>query len=207
MADRIVVFGAGGHAKVVIEAILARTPDREIVILDDAAENDAPPIFGIAVSGGRDRLDSLRGTPVVPAIGRNDARERLMQWLQEQGQLIETVLHPRAFVADSVKIGAGAFVSAAAIIIASAQIGAGAIINTAASVDHDCIIGQSAHIAPGVHLCGNVRIGARALVGVGTSICPGVSVCDDVVVGAGSVVIRDIAEAGTDAGNPVRRLR
>ena len=68
------------------------------------------------------------------------------------------------------------------------------------------MIGEAAHIAPGSHLCGNVRIGARTLVGVGSSIRPGIVVADDVELGAGSVVVRDIAEAGTFAGNPARRL-
>jgi len=206
MAERIAVFGAGEHAKVVIEAILARSPDREIILLDDA-DHDFPLIFGIAVAGGRDRLDSLKGTPVALAIGHNKPRQSVMNWLRDQGHVIEPVIHPRAFIADSVKVGAGAFVSAGATIIAEAEVGAGAIVNTGASVDHDCVIGEAAHIAPGVHLCGWVRIGARALVGVGASICPSVSVCDDVILGAGSVVVRDIEQPGTYVGNPARRLR
>ena len=207
MPDRLIVFGSGGHAKVVVEAILARTPDREVVILDDSEEAKGRYVLGKEVIGGRGELDLLTGASIVPAIGNNKARAEFLSWLRERGCRIETVVHPAATVAPSVKIGDGAFVSAGAIVIAEARIGAGAIVNTAASVDHDCIVGEAAHVGPGVHLCGNVRIGARTLVGVGSSVRPGISICEDVLLGAGSVVVEDIEEAGTYAGSPARRLR
>ena len=207
MPDRLVVFGSGGHAKVVIEAALAREPGREMVIVDDAPGANGRSVLGIAVTGGRSALQSLGGAAVVPAIGDNRARAELLEWLRAQGHALESVVHPSAIIANSVKLGAGVFVSAGAIVIAEARVADGAIVNTGSSVDHDCVIGEAAHIGPGVHLCGNVRIGARTLLGVGSCVRPGISVCDDVVLGAGSVVVSDIAEAGTYAGNPARRLR
>lgn len=206
MADRLVVLGSGGHAKVVIEAALAHR-EREIVVLDDSSQTNGRSIFGIGISGDRSRLKSLRGSPIALAIGDNRARAELIAWLRKESHTLETIVHPSALVATSVRLGEGVFISAGATVIAEARIADGAIINTMASVDHDCVIHEAAHIAPGVHLCGNVRIGARTLVGVGSCIRPGVSVCDDVVLGAGSVLVRDISEAGTFAGNPARRLR
>jgi sugar O-acyltransferase (sialic acid O-acetyltransferase NeuD family) len=207
MAERLVVIGSGGHAKVVVEAAIASHPGRGIAILDDDEANRDRSVLGIPVSGSRGELDSLRGMPVIVAVGSNQARGELIDWVRQQGHSLESVIHPRAFVADSVKLGAGVFVSAGAIVIAEAVVGVGAIINTGGTVDHDCDIGEAAHIGPGAHLCGNVRVGARALIGVGASIRPGISICDDAVIGAGSVVVGDIDEAGTYVGNPARRLR
>jgi sugar O-acyltransferase (sialic acid O-acetyltransferase NeuD family) len=207
MADGLIVIGSGGHAKVVVEAALARTPGRKIVIVDDAPDAASRSILGIPIAGDRSRLSSLDRMPVIVAVGDNRSRQQLLGWAREHGYEIESVVHPDAIVAASVKLAAGAFVSAGAIVIAEAVVGAGAIVNTGASIDHDCAIGNAAHIAPGVHLCGNVRIGARTLVGVGSAIRPGISVTDDVVIGAGSVVVGDIEEPGTFAGNPARRLR
>jgi sugar O-acyltransferase (sialic acid O-acetyltransferase NeuD family) len=206
MADRLIVIGSGGHAKVVIEAALASQPGREIIVLDDADGTRDRSVLGIRVLGGRGELDSLRGSPVIVAVGGNEARADLVLWLRGQGHSLESVIHPKATVADSVKLGEGVFVSAGAIVIAEARIGHGAIINTGATVDHDCDIGEAAHIAPGVHLCGNVRVGARTLVGVGSSVRPGISIGDDVVIGAGSVVVHDLAGPGTFAGAPARPL-
>lgn len=207
MAKPLVIFGSGGHAKVVAEASLAQTPGRQILIIDDADDAQKRLIVGHRVSGGREQLERLAGARVALGIGDNAARAAIMTWLREAGHALETVIHPSATVAESVLIEPGAFISAGAIIIAEARVSAGAIINTGASVDHDCVIGEAAHIGPGAHLCGNVSIGARALVGVGSSLKPGVFVGDDVVLGAGSVVVRDILQAGTYAGNPARPLR
>jgi len=207
MADCLIVFGCGGHAKVVVEAVMASAPDREIVLLDDAEERKGESIFGITVSGGREQLDRLRNVPIALGIGNNQARSRLMRELAGQGRTLESVIHPAASIGKSVKIGEGAFVGAGAVAIADARIGVGAIINTGATVDHDCQIGEAAHVAPGAHLCGNVRIGERTLVGVGSAINPGISIAPDVIIGAGAVVVRDISSPGTYAGNPAHTLR
>lgn len=205
--DTLVVFGSGGHAKVVVEAVRARTPDRTIVILDDSPAAEGRQLLGIAVAGGRALLsDRFESAPVALAIGDNAARSALMRSLLAGGRVLETIIHPAATVGATVSIGAGAFVAAGAIVIADARIGAGAIINTAASVDHDCDIREAAHIAPGVRLCGNVTVGARTVVGVGSAVRPGITIGPDLVIGAGSVVVCDLDEPGTFAGNPARML-
>lgn len=191
----------------VIDAILARDPASQVIIFDDRAESDRPPIFGIPVLRSSDGWNNLRGCAFVLGIGDNVLRTMVATQLREGGYVIKSVLHPQAVIANGVEIGDGAFVGAGSVVMADARLGAIAIVNTSASIDHDCDIGAAAHIAPGAHLCGNIRVGARTLVGVGTCIRPGVSICDDVVLGAGSVVIQDIREAGTFIGNPARSMR
>jgi sugar O-acyltransferase (sialic acid O-acetyltransferase NeuD family) len=206
--DLLVVFGSSGHAKVVVEAVRARTPDRNIAIIDDSPDAGSRQVLGIAVSGGRKLLSGeFKGAPVALAVGDNRARSLIMEWLASNGHAIETVVHPSAIVGDSVVVGAGAFIAAGAVLIADSLIGPGVIINTAASIDHDCEIQAAAHVAPGVHLCGNVRVGQRTLIGVGSSARPGVSIGSDVIIGAGSVIVSDITSPGTYVGNPARQLQ
>lgn len=207
-ADPLVVVGSGGHAKVIVEAVRARIPDREIILLDDGPEAQGRTVLGLNVSGNREQLSAnFKGAPVALGIGNNHARAEIIAWLSANSHLLETVIHPTAIVGATVAIGQGAFLAAGSIAIADSRIGAGAIINTGASVDHDCEIGEAAHIAPGVRLCGNVRVGDRTLIGVGSSVRPGISIAADVILGAGSVVVRNINAAGTYAGNPARPLR
>lgn len=207
-ADTLVVFGSGGHAKAVVEAVLARTPRRRIVILDDSVEARDRRLLAIQVTGGRELLSgSLKGAPVAPAVGQNGSRSKLMDWLTSHDHKLETVIHPAAVVGATVRIRAGAFVAAGAILIADARIGAGAIVNTGATIDHDCEIGDAAHIAPGAHLCGSVHVGARTLIGVGSSVRQGITIGNDITVGAGSVVVCNLAGGGTFAGNPARPIQ
>lgn len=207
MTEPLIVFGSGGHSKVMVEAIRAHIPDRHLVILDDDAGAAGRTVLGLPVSGTRGWLSSnLPNAPVALGIGDNRARAALLQWLLDEGRTVETVIHPSAIVGATVEIGAGAFLAAGAIVIADARIGRAAIINTAASVDHDCEIGEAAHIGPGVRLCGNVKVGARTLIGVGSAVRPGISIAADVTVGTGSAVVSDLFEPGTYAGCPARPL-
>lgn len=204
VTDEIVIFGAGGHAKVVIEAVRGAFPDAPLAIADDAAE-PRRSVLGVPVAGDRAWLARRRPAGgVVPALGGNGPRDALLAWLAEQGLRVRAIVAPGAVLSPSARLGDGAFLAPGALVNAEARIGAGAIVNTGASVDHDCDIGVAAHIAPGAHLCGNVAVGARTLVGAGATIIPGIRVGEDVVIGAGSVVIRDLGDGARVAGAPAR---
>lgn len=208
MAARLILFGSGGHAKVVLEAIRAAHPGCEVAILDDDPEAAGRNLFGEVILGGRAWLKgNWPDAAVVPAIGTNAARAALIDWLRGEGRSLASVVHPGAILSPSVAVGAGAFLAPGAIVNAETILGEGAIVNTAASVDHDCRIGAAAHIAPGAHLCGGVRVGARSLIGAGATVIPGVAIGADAVVGAGSVVIADLADGARVAGCPARPLR
>jgi UDP-perosamine 4-acetyltransferase len=208
MAERLVLFGSGGHAKVVLETIRAAHPGYEVAILDDDPEGGGRNLLGEAILGGRAWLaDNWLDVAVVPAIGTNSARAALIGWLTEQGRAIASVVHPGAILSPSASVCGGAFLGPGAIVNAETTIGEGAIVNTGATVDHDCTIVAAAHIGPGAHLSGGVRVGARSLIGAGATVIPGVAVGADAVVGAGSVVIADLADGARVAGCPARPLR
>jgi acetyltransferase EpsM len=96
---------------------------------------------------------------------------------------------------------------ARSIIIAGAVVGDFCIINTAATVDHDCILEDFVHIAPGVNLCGNVKVGKRSLVGVGAVVRPEITIGSDTIIGAGSVVVENVPSGVMAYGNPCRVVR
>lgn len=201
------VFGASGHAKVVID-ILERLPDTRIVFaVDDATAKTGATLCGYAVIG-RDAMTARRSetTGGIVTIGDNSIRCEIAAWLDAGGHRLATAIHPRATVAGRVSIGAGSVVMAGAVINSDSVIGANVIINTGATVDHDCNIGDGSHIAPGCHLCGGVVIGTRSLLGAGTTVIPGVRIGNNVVIGAGSTVITDVADNARLAGSPARPI-
>ncbi|HYG30322.1 MAG TPA: acetyltransferase [Allosphingosinicella sp.] len=208
MTASLILFGSGGHAKVVLEAIRAAIPDCRVSVLDDDPAATGRTLLGLPIVGGRDWLETnpFRGS-VVPAIGTNAARAALIEWLAGLDRPLASVVHPGAILSPTAKLGDGAFLAPGAIVNAEAEIGEAAIVNTGASVDHDCRVGAAAHIAPGAHLCGSVRVGARTLVGAGATVIPGVAIGADAIVGAGSVVIADLPDGARVAGCPARALR
>lgn len=204
--DPVLVIGAGGHAKVVIDSL--RASGFTIAGLLDA---DATPrqVAGAPVIGDDFHLPRLRAeglSHAVVAMGDNAVRERVGASARAAGFTLVNAVHPAATVSPSASMGEGVAVMAGAVVNAETRVGDLAIVNTGACVDHDGDLLPACHIAPRVALAGNVRVGARALVGVGASVIPGVSIGADAVVGAGAAVIGDVAAGTAVAGVPARLL-
>lgn len=203
----IVVVGAGGHAKVVIEAIRASAVFQVAGVVDPRPVGD---VLGAPWLGSDETLPSLQAQGIghaVVAIGDNRLRESIGKRLLDLGYSAPAIIHPSAIVSPSAQIRPGAVVMAHACVGPLAVLGDFCIVNTAAIVEHDDRIGIAAHVAPGVALGGSVTIGNRALVGIGSSVRPGVSVGQDVVIGAGSAVVSDFPDGVTVGGTPARLLR
>lgn len=204
---RLVVVGAGGHAKVVIEAIRA-VGLWEIVGLIDPSPA-AKSALGIPVLGGDEVLPALLDDGVsvaVIALGRNALREQLGRRMHQMGFDLPTIVHPSALVSPSATLGAGVVVMARAVVGTEAIVSDFAIVNTGAVLDHDNVIGVAAHVAPGCALAGNVSVGDRSLVGVGSSVRPEVRIGVDAVIGAGSAVVTDVPDGAVVGGAPARNL-
>ena len=206
----IFVYGASGHAKVVIDIIENMGRHDIAFVVDDDLHLEGTRLCGYQVIGDRNRLlaqkDSQNILTGIVAIGNNSDRARVAAWLIEHAFQVTSAIHTSAQVARGVTIGENTVVMAGAVINPDTEIGAGVIINTAATVDHDCRIEDAVHIAPGCHVCGNVAIGTMTLIGAGTTIVPGVSIGERSVVGAGSVILADVPSNTVVAGAPARMI-
>lgn len=207
MAGPIVVLGAGGHAKVVIEILRARGHDVVGVLDADPIERS---VVGAMVVGDDSSLAQLRAQGVAQAfiaIGDNALRLRLAATVRDMGYDLPSAVSPGAVISPSVRIGQGAVVMAGAVVNAEAVIGDMAVINTGALIDHDVHVGEGAHIAPGCVLAGGVKIGRAAFVGAGVTVIPGIKIGAGAVIGAGACVVRDIAGGMLALGVPATVVR
>jgi len=210
-SERVFVFGASGHGKVVIDIIERQGRYDIACLLDDDAALKGKNIFGYDVAGGKDELLALCSDLAIEqgivAIGSNLARLRVAGWLEANGFRLISAVHPLAQISRGVEIAGGTVIMAGAVVNADATIGENVIINTGATVDHDCFVGNGAHIAPGVTLCGTVRVGGGTFIGAGATIIPNITVGCNVVVGAGSTVVRDVPDGVQVIGTPARVVK
>jgi sugar O-acyltransferase (sialic acid O-acetyltransferase NeuD family) len=192
---RVAVFGAGGHGKVVVDAI-ERNDGLVVACVADDRPQPGALFLGHAVIGGREALLAGSGgiDSVIVAIGDNRSRLEVAGWLLAQGFVLQSVVHPAAVVAPSASIGAGTLIMPGAVVNADARIGPNAIINSGAVVEHDCDVGEGVHVAPGAVLCGGACVGACALVGAGAVVLPGVKVGPARLVKAGTVATRNVEQ-------------
>ncbi|MBF0176817.1 MAG: acetyltransferase [Magnetococcales bacterium] len=212
MSEKLLVLGGGGHAQVVMEAMVSLDwRERILGILDADPDHVAENPYEIPVLGTDAELD--RFPPAfaqlvngLGQVGKDHHREMLFRELQQRGYRFPSLVHPDAVVARGVRVGAGAQIMAGAVVQVGSVVGDNAIVNTGAVVDHDGAIGAHAHVGPGAVLCGGVKVDEGALVGAGATIIQGVHVGRHAVVGAGAVVVRDVAEGARMVGVPAREL-
>lgn len=192
----IIVLGAGGHAKVLIEALCLL--GREIIGITDPAMLDSSEYFGVKVLGDDSKVFNYSSNEVelvngIGAMPGNNLRRMLNESMEQKGYKFTEVIHPSAVIASDVEISSGAQIMAGVVIQPSVSIGRSCIINTGVNIDHDSVIHDDCHLAPGVTLSGNVDIGERTHIGTGASIIQGITVGQDCVIAAGSIIYKDVS--------------
>lgn len=210
---RFLIWGGGGHGKVLADLIRAVQGtvvgyiDADAAKLDTVVEPGGARVvllqqdFTAVLADGSfpDGSDAL-----ALAVGRNEVR---LDCLRQAGDSwAPPLIHPSAVVSPSAQVGRGSVVFPGAVVNAAARIGDAVIINSGAIVEHDCKIGDGAHISPGAVLAGGVQVGERSWVGAGATVIPGVRIGDGVIVGAGAAVIRDVEGGLKMVGVPARLI-
>lgn len=206
----LIVLGAGGHAKVLVDALnSAGLPVRGIT--DASPAKAGSVVLGVPVLGGDKKVLAFAPEVVhlVNGIGSvrvSTLRRKIYDDFKNRGYFFARVVHASAIVAPDAVLAEGAQIMAGVVLQTGCRIGENAIINTRAAVDHDCRIGAHVHISPGVTLCGNVEVGEGSHIGAGATVIQGVRIGRNCMVAAGAVVIGDIPDGATVAGLPAKEM-
>lgn len=202
----IIVIGAGGHARVLIDIL------RQMGLTPAAAVDANPALHhttldDVPVIGGDDSVFAracasvilVNGQGNVPRIGASGLARRRNVYAKfvGGGYTFMSVVSPDAYISPQAIIGVGAQILTRAIIHPGAKVGVNTIVNTCAQLDHDCVVGDHSHVAPGTILCGGVVIGDECHVGASAVVAPGIKIGAGAVAGAGAVVTRDVAPGET----------
>lgn len=192
----VVLVGAGGHARSVVNATGASV--LRFVGLDE----DGSFLSGYA------------GELVVVAVGYagednpvKSSRRLLIDRYEQKGVDFGTLVSPDSFVAQDAEVGPGSVVMTRAVVDTGVKIGRHAVINIGAIIGHDAVLGENVNVALGAVVSGGVHLGDNVFIGAGAVLKHGVRVTANAVIGMGAVVVADIAEPGTYVGCPARRIK
>lgn len=211
-ATRVIGLGAGGHAKVVLEALAAIGGFAVAGLLDPQRALWGTEVLGVPVLGDDEELRGQYDGVTKAFIGLGGAadtrpRRRLYESAREHGFDVVDVVHPAATVSPSARLGHGVTVLAGAVVNAGAELGENVLVNTGAVVEHDCRIGSHVHVASRACLASGVEVDAGAHVGAGATVRQGSRIGAGAVVGVGAVVVRDVDPGAVVVGVPARVLR
>ena len=193
----IIVLGTGGHAKVVIEALLQA--GREIIGVTEHTISGSNEYYGVKILGNDDVVDNYLPTDVVLVNGvgsmpDKDLRREINNRMEGKGFQFTQVIHPSSIISSDVNVYAGVQIMAGVVVQPGVSIGKSSVINTGSNVDHDCVIHDNCHLAPSVTLSGNVVVKNGTHIGTGTSVIQGISIGSDCIVAAGSIIHHDIPD-------------
>jgi sugar O-acyltransferase (sialic acid O-acetyltransferase NeuD family) len=199
------LFGAGGHAKVVYDLAELSQRSFNYVVVDGVGDTN---LLGQDVQSLEDsRLGTGSDFEFVVGIGDNEIRKAKFQMLVELGGCPISLVHPSAVVSKYAALAEGSVIFANSVLNAGVRIGRNVVVNTAAVVDHDCEIGDHAQVCPGVTLSGVVTIGSGVFLGTGAIVTNGIKIGAGSIVGAGSVVVSDLPSGVLAFGCPARVIR
>ncbi len=207
---QVLIVGAGGHGKVVLDIFRAAKEHKPVGFIDSDPSLKEKRVGGLPVFGSSNMLRKLRQQKIghaIVAIGENRTRRRYMALLAENDFELVNAIHPFSAVSSIASLGKNVVIAAGAVIGPESQIADGVIVNTAASVDHECIVEEGVHLCPGSRLAGRVRVGSNAFVGLGASVIQCLSIGESAIVGAGAAVIADVPPFATVVGVPARVIK
>ncbi|MCD7900841.1 MAG: acetyltransferase [Bacteroides sp.] len=190
------LYGASGHAKVIIDILQACNEPIQ-GLFDDNLEIKTLLNYPVLSP------EQVKG-PLIISIGHNKIRKEIAESLRVS---FSKAVHPSSILSPYAKIERGTVIMQGTILQSDCRTGKHCIINSGSSIDHDCLINDYVHIAPHATLCGNVTIGEGTLIGAGSVIIPGIHVGKWSIIGAGSVVTEDIPDYVIAVGNKCRVIK
>ena len=200
MENNKYLFGASGHAKVVLDVLFSNNI-KVLAVIDDNPK--APYVSTIPVVNTK-AFKIPEGSQFIVAVGDNAIRKKIVN---KNNFHYFSAVHSDATISEFAFIEEGTIVMPQVVVNSDARIGKHCILNSRSVVEHDCVLEDYVHISPNASLAGNVFVGEGTQIGIGASVIQGIKIGKWVTVGAGAVIINDIPDNAVVVGNPGRIIK
>ena len=193
MKKKLILIGAGGYAKSVIDSLEF---DRyEIVgFIDDIKTGEH---LGYSILGNSLENFNPKTHCFFVCIGNN--KKRTIE--------IINIIDKSAIVSKNIRIGKGIFIGKLAIVNSDVTLGNNIIVNTKALLEHGTSVGDNSNVSTNTAVNGDTKIGKNCFIGSSSVLNGQLTIGDGAVIGSGTVVIKDVKENTTVVGVPGRVIK
>jgi sugar O-acyltransferase (sialic acid O-acetyltransferase NeuD family) len=205
----LLLIGASGLAREVLNVLRAGADTRTVGVLDDLPELWGESIDGAPVLGGLDEVVRHPDAQLILCVGHGSARARIAGRLAGLGiadARFARAIHPTVEVPENCRIGAGGVVLAGVVFTADVQLGRHVVVMPHVTLTHGDRVEDFATLCAGVTLGGDVQIGAEAYLGMNASVRQKVVVGAEATIGMGAVVLSDVPAGQAWVGVPAMQL-
>jgi sugar O-acyltransferase (sialic acid O-acetyltransferase NeuD family) len=208
----MLVVGAKGFAKELLQVIYANDTRAELVFFDDISKDLDELLFNkYAVITDKKEVKKYLteiDNRYVLGLGNPALRYKLAHEFNLLGGELTTIISQRAIIGHfNNNIEKGVNILNNVVIEADNAIGEGCLIHNAAFISHDVTVGKFCEISPGVNLLGGVSVGNFCSVGTNAVILPKVKIGNNVVIGAAALVNKDVPDNCVVAGVPAKLIK
>jgi len=210
---KIVIFGSGGHAKVIFSEIIKLKKFKFLGFVDDYKKKGELIIslkkknyYNLGSINGVLNKKGINFKGII-GVGFNFVREKIFKDIKKINNnfKFQQIISKDAIINSNVFIGEGTLVVSGATINTGTKIGNHCIINTSCSIDHDNKFSDFSSAAPGVVTGGNVEVGYKSCLGLGTMVKNNIKILDNTEIGFGSLVNKDCKKNSIYWGTPAKK--
>lgn len=182
MKNNLLIVGAGGHGKVVLDMAKSTGNYTEFAFLDDG-KRIGEKVLDCEVIGGISKLASYKNkfSNVAIAIGNNDIRVILGESAKNMGYNLPVISHRSSVISSYASIGKGTVIMPNVIVNADTEIGDFVILNSGSIVEHDNVIASGSHISYGAILGSGVKVNERCTIDMGVIVKRNMHVLSDIM--------------------------
>ena len=203
----MLVIGAKGYAKEVLEIIKENNLLENLVFYDDVNSDIGDKVFDTFpilknYEEAKNYFMNIDNRFII-GIGNPVHRKMVYEKFVSLGGVPQSLIAKSAFIGSfDNQIDIGTNIMQKTVLTNSISIGKGVIINQLTSIGHDVVISDFVEICPNVSISGNCFIGENTFIGTSSTILPKIKIGKNVIIAAGSVVTKDVPDNCMVAGIP-----